>query len=407
MAPIHRVHAPAWPVAVPRAGLLEARGRHADRVERVSIRRVTSRPASVVVVAAMLVLVGCRAPAVEDAPEPAAPRPEPDAAPEEPEPALPPDDPEPEPDDADDADDPPPLAEPVFEEFAVPAGTHPHDVAPGPDGRVWYTGQHTGELGVLDPETGDVEVVALGTGSAPHGVIVDDDGVPWITDGGLNAIVKVDPDTNEVTTFPLPRFDGANLNTASFDGDGRLWFTGQTGAYGKVDPASGDVEVYDAPRGRGPYGIATTPDGTVWFSSLAGSYIARITTADGDLEVVDVPSPDGGARRVWSDSVGRLWVTEWFVGSLAVHDPADGSWQTWRLPGDDPQPYAVYVDEDDLVWVTDFGGDALVRFDPETEEFDVFLWPTAGAQVRQLLGRPGEIWGAGSGTDTLVVLRTR
>jgi len=26
-----------------------------------------------------------------------------------------------------------------IQEYAVPAGTHPHDVAPAPDGTVWYT----------------------------------------------------------------------------------------------------------------------------------------------------------------------------------------------------------------------------------------------------------------------------
>lgn len=299
-----------------------------------------------------------------------------------------------------------PFEDPVFEEFALPPGTRPHDVAPAPDGRVWFTAQRTGDLGVLDPATGEVELVPLGAGAAPHGVIVGPDGRPWITDGGLNAIVVVDPGSYEVTTYELPRPDAANLNTASFDRDGILWFTGQAGVHGYLDPTSEAVVVIDSPRGRGPYGIATTPDGDVWFSSLAGSYIAEIVSGDGDLDVVDVPSPDGGARRVWSDSNGVLWVTEWSAGNLARYDPAMARWLTWRLPGDDPQPYAVYVDEFDHVWVTDFGADTLVRFDPATEEFRSFPWPTAGAQVRQLLGRPGEVWGAGSGTDTLIVLRT-
>src|ERR671914_2458976 len=78
-------------------------------------------------------------------------------------------------------------------EFAVPAGTHPHDVAPARDGGVWYTAQATGALGWLNPKTGKVRETPLGAGSAPHGVIVGPDGAPWITDGGLNAIVRVDP----------------------------------------------------------------------------------------------------------------------------------------------------------------------------------------------------------------------
>ena len=40
------------------------------------------------------------------------------------------------------------------QEYAVPAGTHPHDVAVAADGTVWYTAQHTGKLGRLDPKTG-------------------------------------------------------------------------------------------------------------------------------------------------------------------------------------------------------------------------------------------------------------
>jgi virginiamycin B lyase len=235
--------------------------------------------------------------------------------------------------------------------------------------------------------------------------VVGPDGAPWVTDGGLNAIVRVDHETLDVARFPLPGSAYANLNTAAFDGDGVLWFTGQSGVYGRVDPDTGRARVFEAPRGEGPYGIVATPAGTVWLASLAGSYIARIR-ADGRLALVDVPTPGGGARRVWSDSLGRLWVTEWFAGSLARYEPASRTWDEWRLPGSGPQPYAVFVDDRDIVWVTDFASNALVRFDPDTERFRSFPFPSPVAEVRQLLGRPGEVWGAESGTDKLVVLRT-
>lgn len=295
---------------------------------------------------------------------------------------------------------------PSFREYPVPAGTHPHDVAPAPDGRVWYTAQGSGELGVLDPATRRTRHIPLGPGSAPHGVIVGPDGAPWITDGGLNAIVRVDPESLRVSRFPLPGTGYANLNTAAVDGDGTLWFTGQSGVYGRVDPATGRIEVFDAPRGEGPYGITATPDGTVWLASLAASYIGRISSSDGRLDVVEVPTPGGGARRIWADSRGRLWVTEWFAGKLARYDPSSRTWREWPLPGSTPQPYAVYVDEEDVVWTTDFGANALVRFEPRAERFRSFRFPTPGAEVRQLLGRTGEIWGAESATDRLVVLRT-
>jgi virginiamycin B lyase len=68
--------------------------------------------------------------------------------------------------------------------------------------------------------------------------------------------------------------------------------------------------------------------------------------------------------------------------------------------------YAVYVDERDKVWLTDFGANVLWRFDPQTRRFTRVRLPSANAEVRQLLGREGEVWGAESGTDKLVVVRT-
>jgi virginiamycin B lyase len=294
-----------------------------------------------------------------------------------------------------------------MKEFQLPSGSRPHDVAPARDGAVWYTAQGQGALGRLDPATGKGEQIPLGAGSAPHGVIVGPDGAPWITDGGLNAIVRVDPTSREVTRYPLPADTrNANLNTAAFDGNGVLWFTGQNGIYGRLNPATRDMKVFRAPEGRGPYGITATPNGDIYYASLAGSYIARIDTKTGEATVIEPPTADQGARRVWSDSRGRIWVSEWNSGQVSVYDPAGGTWRSWKLPGGNPLTYAVYVDEHDKVWLSDFGGNALVRFDPETGKFDAQQHPRPEANVRQILGRPGEVWAPESGTDTLVMVPT-
>jgi virginiamycin B lyase len=296
--------------------------------------------------------------------------------------------------------------EPELQSYAVPSGSRPHDVAPAPDGGVWYTAQGSGELGLLDPATGDVVEVPLGPGSAPHGVIVGTDGHAWVTDGGLNAIVKVDAVTHEVTRYDLPANRGrANLNTASFDNQGRIWFTGQAGVYGRLDPATGEMMVWDAPRGRGPYGITTTPDGDVYYASLAGNYLGKVDVETGEATVLDPPTANQGTRRAWTDSHGRIWCAQWNAGQVAVYDPATGAWQEWKLPGASPSAYAVYVDEQDGVWLTDFGGNAIHRFNPETETFETFALLSTPGNVRQLHGREGEVWGAESAADQLVVIR--
>jgi virginiamycin B lyase len=295
-------------------------------------------------------------------------------------------------------------AGPVY--FDVARGSHPHDVAaaPVPGGPVYYTAQATGKLGILDPKAGKVEEVALGAGSAPHGVIVGPDGAPWITDGGQNAILRVDPATRAVRRYPLPADSGyANLNTLTFDRKARVWFTGQSGIYGKLDPATGEVKVWRAPRGAGPYGITTTPSGDIYYASLAGNHIARIDTETGQAVVIEPPTPAQGARRVWSDSRGRIWVSYWNTGQVGMYDPATKSWREWKLPGS-AHAYSVWVDDHDLVWLTDWSVNAIVRFDPATEKFERHESNRANAAVRQMLGRAGEAWGAESGTDRLVMV---
>lgn len=286
-----------------------------------------------------------------------------------------------------------------------------HDLAPAPDGGIWFTAQRSGQLGWFDPQSGRSELVALGAGSAPHGVIPGPDGAAWVTDGGHNAIVRVAWPSREVRAYPLPASTPyANLNTCAFDGAGDLWFTGQSGYIGRLDVKNARTSVQAAPRGRGPYGICSTPQGDVWWCSLAGSFIARIDRAGGHSIVVEPPTRGQGARRVWSDSRGRIWVSEWNSGNLSMHDPrarsAAAAWKTWRLPGENPRAYAVYVDERDKVWVSDFGANAVLRFDPEQERFESWPFPREGAGIRQIHGRAGEVWLPESGTEHISVLRT-
>jgi virginiamycin B lyase len=289
----------------------------------------------------------------------------------------------------------------------APRRTGIHDVAPAPDGGVWFSAQGSGHLGWFDPKTGKTELIALGAGSSPHGVIQGPDKAAWLTDGGQNAIVRVAWPSREVKAFPLPQGTPyANLNTCAFDGDGDLWYTGQGGYVGKVATKTGQVSVKQAPRGRGPYGICGTPSGDVWWCSLAGSFIARIDRKTGESHVVEPATKNQGARRVWSDSQGRIWVSEWSAGQLSVHDPKANTWKQWKPPGSNPMIYAVYVDERDVVWASDFGGDCVWSFDPKTEKFDRYAFGRSGINVRQILGRPGEVWLPESGTEHISVIRT-
>ena len=301
------------------------------------------------------------------------------------------------------------FAQVTVQEYKVPPGHRVHDVWADAkaDGPVWISAQGSGNLGILEPKSGKLEFVPLGSGSAPHGVVAGADGAPWLTDGGQNALVRVDPKTRAVKVFPLPEGAAyANLNTSIFDAKGVHWFTGQSGVYGRLDPRSAKMELFDAPKGRGPYGIHATPDGTVYYASLAGSFVGKINP-DGSTTVIQPPTPRQGARRVWSDSKGDVWVAEWNSGNLSRYRPKTGSWKTWKAPGDEPHVYAVYVDETDKVWAAEWTAQVMLRFDPASEKFESFKSSSRRPNVRQIHGRKGEVWTPESGADKIVVYRYR
>jgi virginiamycin B lyase len=288
----------------------------------------------------------------------------------------------------------------------LPSGARPHDASPGRPGEIWYTAQRQGALGIIDIDEWSYRQVPLGEGSAPHGVVLGPDGKAWITDGGQNAIVRYDPATEAIDVWKLPADSGyTNLNTGAFALDGTHWFTGQNGIYGKVDPRSRAVTIWQDPEGRGPYGIDATPGGDVWYVSLAGSHLSKVDQATGTVTVIKPPHENAGLRRVWADSKGDLWITGWNSGKLYRYRPTSSEWTTFDLPGEKPQAYAVYVDERDDVWVTDFASNNTLVFDIATEKW-VATIPGSGpnAQVRQILGRGNEVYLPESGTDRLMLV---
>jgi len=291
--------------------------------------------------------------------------------------------------------------------ISAPRRTGIHDIAPAPDGGVWFSAQASGNLGYFDPKTGKTELIDLGMNSAPHGVIQGPDKAAWLTDGGQQAIVRVGWPDREVRKFALPYASPyANLNTCAFDGDGDLWFTGQSGVVGKVAVKSGKVSAWDSPRGRGPYGICATPSGDIWWCSLAGSFIAKVDRSTGQSTIFEPPTRDQGARRVWSDSHGRIWVSEWNSGQLSMYDPAEKKWRVHKPPVEGARVYAVYVDDRDQVWSSEWTSNSMFRFDPAAEKFERFAMPRQGANIRQILGRRGEVWLPESGTEYITVIRT-
>ena len=231
-------------------------------------------------------------------------------------------------------------------EYEVPAGSHPHDVAPARGGGVWYTEQAAGALGRLDPEDW---AVAECRSARVRSSRRDRRARRRALDHrrGPERDPTRRPADEARPPFPLPSGrEAADLNTATFDQSGVLWFTGQSGVYGRLDPKVGRVRVFDAPGGSGP--VRDHDRRGRGLLRLARRQLPRRIDLDtgkatvlraADARPGCAPRLVGLARSDLGQRVERRQARQVRAGNWR--------WREWRLPGATPQPYAVYVDERD------------------------------------------------------------
>ena len=220
-------------------------------------------------------------------------------------------------------------------------------------------------------------------------MIVGPDGAPWITDGGLNAIVRVDPATERVQRFPLPRLARPARTSTPRPSTGAA----SSGSPARAGSTAGSTRrrarsTSSARRGAGPYGITTTPDGEVYYASLAGSHIARIDSRPARRRVLQPPTrrPGRAARLVGlarpdlGQRVERGPGRRVRPGDEALARVAAAR---VRPAGRTPSTSTTR----DVVWLTDFGAQrASCRFDPATEPFTRF--PLRARRQRAPAARP-------------------
>src|SRR5436853_700127 len=179
-------------------------------------------------------------------------------------------------------------------------------------------------LGRLDPRTGKIELKKVQTESAlPYGIQIDSKGIPFFCELGTNKMGKIDPATISITEYKLP--EGARPRRLAIAADDSVYFTDfKGGNLGRLDPATGTVKMWVSPGGpdSGPYGIAITPDGKVWYSESGVTpntiiqfdpqteKFARASIPYRGAEVRNSAAPASGRAKVTCTGVDKVGVVE-------------------------------------------------------------------------------------------------
>ena len=121
--------------------------------------------------------------------------------------------------------------------YDVTQGAHPHDVAPAPDGKVWYTEYGNGVVGRLSggPLSTAQEFTAGGGHHGPSGLATGNDRQLWLAmDGAASTLERFDTVAHTVKSYTLPTTGGSAYEIITGP-DGNLWYTTQANRIGRLE----------------------------------------------------------------------------------------------------------------------------------------------------------------------------
>lgn len=206
-----------------------------------------------------------------------------------------------------------------------PKAEDPHTPVFDAQGILWFTVQVGNMVGRLDPKTGKVDLVTVPTKDArPYGIQINSKGVPFFCEFGTNKMAKIDPKTMKIAEYPLA--EGVRPRRMALAADDKGYFTDyQKGHLGRLDPATGDVRMWDSPGGSGadPYGIVITPDGMVWYSEsgVTPNTLIRFNPKTEEFARATIPSGGGTVRNMAVTSDGRIYLACSGVNKVGVVEP--------------------------------------------------------------------------------------
>ncbi len=283
-------------------------------------------------------------------------------------------------------------------------------------GNIWVGEMTTNQLARINPRTG-----AVTEWTPPDGkynimaTAIDHQGNVWFTEQVANYIGRFDPTTQTFKVYSLdtaiaPRMAPQDL---AFDANGDLWFTLLGGRVGRLDPASGAIQSWQAPLPQGatrayPFSLAITSDG-VWFGYLTGGAVGRLDPATGKITLIPLAHQQAGIYAMTADASGHIWFTEMQPAFLGSIDPATNKVTERPIPtllGDPSILYGLATTTDGSVWFASAGANAVVRYQAEQDLYTFYQLPASQSIPFGLaLGPAGQIWISGDGAANNYVAR--
>jgi virginiamycin B lyase len=258
-----------------------------------------------------------------------------------------------------------------------PTRTYPIGITTGPDGAIWFAERGLGRLGSITTHgqfPNSIRLRGVTPARFPQNIALGPDGNLWATCGTLNTYRQQshgDPDpygaimrvstTGTMHQFPLQTMDSDPRGIASGP-DGKLWFTEARGAVGNIT-TDGVIEEANLPKNNAAFPIAVGPDQNLWFGESFNSRIGRVKTdlrsvkTDLRIKIFKLPKKDGPYGIV-SGSYGNLYATLAQTASVAQINTMGVITAEWAL-SKGSYPKGIALGSDGNLYVAEFDGSSI------------------------------------------------
>ncbi|SNT00236.1 NHL repeat-containing protein [Tropicimonas sediminicola] len=209
----------------------------------------------------------------------------------------------------------------TFDSASEPVLNDPHDLAFGPDGRLYVADKFGSRIAVFDPETLDL-LETFGDGLLPnvHDISFGLDGRAYVAVTGLGAVAIFDLSSGTPESQGLlgafPRTEGALAHS-----NGRLYV--MASGTGVLMAVEGEEVVATAGGMPGAHDVEEAPDGSIWVADNFNRRLVRFSTELEQLQVLDAPHYGFvGPRYLAIDDFGQLVVADQDAHRVLLIDPA-------------------------------------------------------------------------------------
>ena len=247
-----------------------------------------------------------------------------------------------------------------------------HDAWPDLDGDLWFTNNTPSKdisIGRVDAKTGAVRFFKIeapnGSAANTHGMTRDAKGALWFNvsqtpipnHGGIG---RVDPATGKIEIFvpPAEMSGSGGAPTIDIDGTGKIWVSAPDGIL-RFDPDTQSFTGFKSPafktaHGTGlTYGVAADRTGHGYWAQMALDIVDRADPAGGQVQAFDVPPVK--AMQAGLKPAERTLYQQF--GGLDFNTPFPWGEGPRRMGADK---------HGDVVWVNDFFGGSVFRIDTKT-----------------------------------------